>query len=174
MNNLPPHSQVHFLPLLLKSSSSGVTINSDKQLIDEQTENPTLWGQCFWQVLEGGQCFWQVLEVVFQSQSYELIHQERRHGTSVPVHLHHQRKEKSQSHFFDCQNQCKELTLHLEKQTHAKGRPDLPAPNHPFMWLNHRRLLEAFVWLPACKDFQSSFTPHLPNQKRKPTRPPTT
>lgn len=74
---------------------------------------------------------------------------------------------KSQSHFLDCQNQCKELTLHLEKQTSAKGRRDLPALNHPF-----RRLLEAFVWLPACKDFQSSFTPHLPNQKRKPTCPP--
>lgn len=59
MNNLPRHSQVHFLPLLLKrtavteSSSSGVTINSDKQLSNEQTEKPILWGQCFWQVLEG-------------------------------------------------------------------------------------------------------------------------
>lgn len=41
-------------------------------------------------------------------------------------------KEQSQSHFFDCQNECKELTLHLEKQTNVKWRADLPA-SEPFL-----------------------------------------
>lgn len=108
------YTQVHFLSLLLKrrvekkSSSSEVTIKSDKELSNEQTENTTLWGNCAWQVLEA----------IFQAKSYELPHQNADPEPLSGVYLHHQLqdkilKEKSQPHFFDCQNECKELTLHF-------------------------------------------------------------
>jgi hypothetical protein len=67
----------------------------------------------------GGNCVWQVLEVIFQAKSYELTHQNTDPAPLSCVYLHHQlqeknfRREKIQSPFFDCQNGCKELTLHF-------------------------------------------------------------
>lgn len=142
---------------------------------NEQTENTALRGGAGG-VGERGNCFWQVLESIFQPKSCELI----QNADTAPlfhVDCHHQGQEKilkeqSQSHFFDCQNECKEL-LHLETQTNVKRGADLPA-SEPFLHAAEPpQTWGLCVSCPPAIMSRAHFTPYLPKQKHKPTSPPT-